>query len=128
MYSLSGGLVHFLPPVTVIQDCPELRSGTGGIWRAYAGEGIEPDVVRQRFVYGRPELAHMMAKIPTHEDEGVWISGDACKSSHVADSVSGHGEEVVGPSAKYSWAWKSPIVRWPVEFGWNEISRSSRPA
>jgi hypothetical protein len=96
MYSLSGGVVHFLPPVAVIQDRLELRSGTGSVWRAYAGEGIGADVIRQRFVFGRPELAHMVARIPAHEDEGLWIRGDARQGPHVADGMAGHGEEVVG--------------------------------
>lgn len=75
--------------------CFEDRTGTD--WSILAEWGREwawRDVLRQREVLCRTELAAVMCDIAAHEDEFWRVGACTCKAAHVPDGVAGCVEEI----------------------------------
>ena len=74
----------------------EERAGTGHWCAAGFVEDAIWDVVGQREVSRRSEVAGEMADVAAHEDEGRWVGADAGETADVPEAVAGCVEEVEG--------------------------------
>lgn len=55
---------------------------------------VRADLRRERDVFGRPQLAAVVAQVAAHEDEGVGIDGGARQPAHMPDCVARGVEQI----------------------------------